>query len=34
MNYITDKNFSKVVFDDFYTQYKKGNRGSWNDWEV
>ena len=32
-NYIADKNFSKVLLDDFYTQYKLGNRGEWGCWK-
>ena len=32
-NYISGKNFSKVLLDDFYTQYKLGNRGSWGCWK-
>ena len=31
-NYISDKNFSKVVLDDFFEQYKRGNRGKWGTW--
>jgi hypothetical protein len=30
--YIFDKNFSKVVLEDFYTQYKLGNKGEWGKW--
>lgn len=32
-NYIADKNFSKVVWDDFYSQWKLGNRGIWGEWK-
>jgi len=32
-DYITDKNFSKVLLDDFYTQYKLGNMGEWKCWK-
>ena len=32
-SYITDKNFSKVVFDDFYKQWKLGNKGEWKCWK-
>jgi hypothetical protein len=31
-NYISDKNFSKVVLDDFFEQYKHGNKGEWGTW--
>ena len=32
-DYISGKNFSKVLLDDFYTQYKLGNRGEWGCWK-
>ena len=32
-SYITDKNFSKVMFDDFYKQWKLGNKGEWKCWK-
>jgi hypothetical protein len=32
-NYIANKNFSKAVWDDFYNQYKAGNKGEWGVWK-
>ena len=32
-NYISDKNFSKVVLDDFFNQWKLGNKGEWGCWK-
>jgi len=32
-SYITDKNFSKVMFDDFYKQWKLGNKGEYKCWK-
>jgi hypothetical protein len=31
-NYISEKNFSQELLNDFYTQYKLGNRGIWGTW--
>lgn len=32
-NYIADKNFSKVLLDDFFDQWKLGNKGEWGCWK-
>jgi len=31
--YISDKNFSQALLNDFYTQYKLGNKGEWKCWK-
>ena len=31
-NYISEKNFSQALLNDFYDQYSKGNRGKWGTW--
>jgi len=28
-NYISDKDFSQALLNDFYTAYKAGNKGEW-----
>ena len=30
--YISEKNFSKVMLEDYYTQYQLGNKGEWGCW--
>ena len=32
--YISEKNFSQALLNDYYDQYSKGNRGKWGDWVV
>jgi len=32
-NYIATYHFDKVLLDDFFTQYKLGNRGEWGCWK-
>lgn len=31
-NYISEKNFSQKLLNDFWEQYSKGNRGKWGTW--
>jgi len=32
-NYIADKNFSQALLNDFYDQWKLGNKGEWGCWK-
>ena len=32
-NYISDKNFSQQLLNDFYDQWKLGNKGEWGCWK-
>jgi hypothetical protein len=31
-NYISEKNFSQALLNDYYEQYEAGNRGEWGKW--
>ena len=31
--YISEKNFSQVLLNDFYDQWKLGNKGEWGCWK-
>jgi hypothetical protein len=31
-NYISEKNFSQKLLNDFYDQWKLGNKGEWGKW--
>ena len=32
-NYISEKNLPTALLNDFYTQYKLGNKGEWKCWK-
>ena len=32
-NYISEKNFSQALLNDFYDQWKLGNKGEWKCWK-
>jgi len=32
-NYISEKNFSQALLNDFYDQWKLGNKGEWGCWK-
>ena len=32
-NYISEKNFSQALLNDFYDQWKLGNKGEWECWK-
>lgn len=32
-NYISEKNFSQALLNDFYEQWKLGNKGEWGCWK-
>ena len=32
-NYISEKNFSQQLLNDFYDQWKLGNKGEWRCWK-
>ena len=32
-NYISEKNFSAALINDYYEQYQLGNRGEWKCWK-
>ncbi len=32
-NYISEKNFSQQLLNDFYDQWKLGNKGEWGCWK-
>jgi hypothetical protein len=31
-NYISEKNFSQALLNDYYDQWKLGNKGEWEKW--